>query len=435
MTALSCVDILPVPSAVRLVDSRVEREENLIVSYHEVTRLGVACPECGVISQSVHSTRHRIIHDLPIFGQRVQLRVPARCFRCVNLNCSRKWFTEQIPGLSVRYQRRTPRAQDQVVTLGIKCGGEALERLGWMMMMGLNWSADTFLRAVLCAPDLDHSYDEVHVLGVDDWAMRKGQRYGTLCYDVEHHRPLDILPNRESETLSDWMKEMPCQPTTVTRDGSQTYHDAIDTGSPHAVQIADRFHIKKNFNEAVDHLVKLLLHSYPPALDDPEKPSVIYAESQSERNIDARRRARWEKIHEFSKNERTNRSIALQLGISRSSVHKFLQMDHPPVPQRWNHRKVDAYITYLQCRWESGVHNVKQLYGEIRELGFDGKYSQLAAHLSSWKESPLNTRTTPGTSPKEWYRRWIQKPSDQEPEIQMELYWPLTTVATAVGTR
>ena len=417
MTALSCMDILPSLNAVRLVDSR--REENLIVFVLESIQTGVVCPECGVLSDSIHSSRTRIIHDLPIFGSPVQIHVSTRCFRCTNLNCPRKWFREQIPGLTVRYQRRTPRAQEHIVAFGMECGGESSERLG--RMIGLSWSADTFLRAVRSAPELNPSYEEVHVLGVDDWAMRKGQRYGTLCYDVEHHRPLDLLPDRESHTLSRWMKETLCQPAKVTRDGSQTYREAIDSGSPQSLQIADRFHIKKNFNDAAERLVKRLLHSYPPTPAGLNQSLQVSSGSIQERPNDSRRRTRWEQIHALNQQGYSHRSIAKQLGVGRSTVRNFLQMNKPPAPQRWSHRKIDPYITYLQSRWDAGTHNVKQLYGEIRNLGFQGRYSQLAAHLSSWRGTSSGTKPSIATPTKEWYRRWMRQSSQHEPETETEL--------------
>lgn len=421
MTALPYIDILPSFDAVRIVNIRVTTDNHILIVC-EPARPNVACPKCACLSQKIHSKRLRTLHDLPCFGRPVELLLSCRCFRCENLDCECKYFTEQFPGLSVRYGRRTCRAQDCLVAMGVECGGEAAERLG--SIIGLFWSADSFLRAVRRQPGPEIPTD-LTVLGVDDWAMRKGQRYGTLCYDVKNHRPVALLPDREAPTLTKWLTERPILPAIVTRDGSQTYRGAIDQGDPDAMQVADRFHIKHNFLDAVDDCVKRLLHKHPPEMNlkpatDSEIGSSPNDNDEVMSNTLARRKALWEHVHQLSTQGMTRRAIAIKLGISRSTVTKYLQSGIP-VEQRWSHRKLDPFLAYLKSRWESGCHNAKQLFEEIQALGFKGKYSQMAAQLSTWRESAPKVKSVQSTSVREWVKRWVRKDDKLEPETQGEL--------------
>jgi transposase len=112
-------------------------------------------------------------------------------------------------------------------------------------------SADTLLRI------LRHTVLEPvptpRGLGVDDWAFKKGNRYVTLLVDLEHHRPIDLLPDRAADTLTAWLKAHPGV-EVVSRDRSNEYIAAITAGAPQATQVADRWHLLRNLSDALQHL-------------------------------------------------------------------------------------------------------------------------------------------------------------------------------------
>jgi transposase len=152
-------------------------------------RASGACPDCTHLSSRVHSRYQRTLADLPWSGRIVRLVVQVCCFFCKHPSCPRKTFAETIPALAERYARRTIRLKEVLERLGLALGGEPASRL--TAILGMSWSPDTLLRVLCRLPD--DPIEPPRVVSLDDWAWRRGSRYGTIICDLERHHRLDIL--------------------------------------------------------------------------------------------------------------------------------------------------------------------------------------------------------------------------------------------------
>ena len=181
---------------------RVERIHPLDPSGLELeahgVRDGARCPACGVWSEAGHGSYLRRPADLPLLGRSVQIALRVRRFRCHNAACERSTFAERLPGLVAANARRTRRLAAAQSAVAVALGGEASARL--LPRLAMATSADTLLRLVRALP-LPAAPTPV-ALGVDDWAFKRGNTYGTLLVDLESRRAVDLLPDRRAETLA-----------------------------------------------------------------------------------------------------------------------------------------------------------------------------------------------------------------------------------------
>lgn len=172
--------------------------------------------------------------DLPWQGIPVKLELHTRRFRCLNNLCPRRIFCERLPRVVAYYSRKAVRLNIALVQIGFALGGEAGARLA--SELGLIISPDTLLRLIRHSSGKESATPRI--IGVDDFAFRRGQRYGTLLVDLERCCPIDLLPDRKAETLAEWLKAHPSI-NIVTRDRSKTYANGIIEGAPAvSVQVA-----------------------------------------------------------------------------------------------------------------------------------------------------------------------------------------------------
>ncbi|WP_256923810.1 hypothetical protein [Streptomyces sp. 13-12-16] len=147
----------------------------------------------------------RFPRDLPTSGKLVVMSSRVRRFVCAERSCPRRTFAEQAPGLTRRSGRRTGQLRSTLVSIGLALAGRAGARMS--DACGVRVSRNILLRLVTSLPDPPTTVPRM--LGVDESAQRKGRIYGTVPVDVETRRPVDLLSDREANTLATWLSERP----------------------------------------------------------------------------------------------------------------------------------------------------------------------------------------------------------------------------------
>jgi transposase len=327
-----------------------------------------------------------------------------RRFFCDSATCPRQIFAERVPFLATVHARRTAQMDQALAGIAFTCGGEGGARLA--VRLGMCTSPDTMLRRIRRTTLNDQGTPRV--LGVDDWAMRKGQRYGTILCDLEHRRPLELLSERSAETLSAWLMAHPGV-ELISRDRGGSYAQGAASGAPAALQIADRFHLLKNVRDALVRLLdrhheyvktaaRMALHAIPrapPPVHSPATP--VLAKPPTPQNPlpspRSRRMQRYEQVRELHRQGVSQRQIARLLGLDRGTVARFACAEtYPERAARPYPTRVDAFAEYLRERWAQGCRNAAQLTRELRSEGFAGSYFAIKRFLTRhFHESPRDT--------------------------------------------
>ncbi len=245
----------------------------------------------------------------------------------------------------------------------------------------------------------------VRVLGVDDWAWKKGRRYGTILCDLERRRPVDLLPERSADSFASWLKEHPGV-EIISRDRGEEYTKGASQGAPQAVQVADRWHLLLNLREAlmraVDRHHAGVLEAaravaagqeaeHPAAemptvapAPAPASPSRAVAQSQHRR---ARRLERYQRVLELDGQGVSLRAIARRLGMHRGTVRRWLHAgSFPERARRHATSGVDPFVDDLRRRWDEGCRNAARLTEEIRAPGFRGSYLMVRRRVALWRQ-------------------------------------------------
>ena len=370
---------LPLPEGM-LIDQVQLTETGLLIAViatHPTSR----CPLCSEFSSSIHSSYRRSLRDGSCGGRQVRLSLTVRKFFCRNSLCPRKVFTERIPQFVEPWARMTIRHGEALQSIGLATCGKGGTRLA--ARLGIQTSRHTVLRRIM---DLsDDCAGSVVFLGIDDFAFRRGYRFGTILVNLESHRVVDLLPDRQAETAARWMRQQP-DLMVVSRDRGGEYASAAREGAPQAIQCADRFHVVKNLTEAAQVLLARcqaeILAASDPGESSGEKPkkSLISIEEwrppephSVEKARLARRAgryARYQQVVAFGQQGMTPKEIAGRLGLSDRTVQKWLAAG--PFPEARKRRKkassFDAFASFVLKRWKEGEQKGIALYREIKAI-------------------------------------------------------------------
>jgi transposase len=453
-------DLLRVPVGSRLV--RSDLDGSTLTLGIATTHPNAFCPACGGESQRVHSHYTRHLAEEPAFGHQVRLEMSLRRFLCPDSECPRQIFVEPLGGLAARHARTTTRLARAHLAIGLALGGEAGARLAETTAMPT--SPDTLLRRVKQAGA--RSSPGPRLVGIDDWAWLKGQKYGTIVVDLETGEVIDLLPDRDAVTVGTWLAAHP-DVELVSRDRASAYSQAATEFASQAQQVADRWHLLKNVREAIERLLERhlpvitdALRPVDPGLNSggdaclggtpdaattgvpipqelpasPTPASPTPASLRREAALAKRRRRveRFERVHELRKQGMPIRQIGRELAMSRKAVRRSLRHERCPEwgPGRVTRSGMDAHREWVDARIAEGRINASELHGELAARGVRLSYATVRRYLTKRLGRAGRTRPrvnaakpkpTPPPSPKKLSFDWVRRPENRTVEAQGRL--------------
>jgi transposase len=394
---------LPDSSPLHLDAWQLDNTATLLTLHVTSTQRSGPCPVCAVFTHRVHSGYTRILADLPWGAARGRWQLRVHKFVCTNAQCSRRIFTERLPGVVAPWARRTQRLAAWLMAVGLMLGVAAGTRLS--RCLGFTLSRQTLLRVIRRLPlPCDRPS---RVLGVDDFAFRKRHTYGPVLIDLERWQPIAVLPDREAETLAQWLRTHPGV-EVITRDRAKAYADGARQGAPEATQVAERFHLLQNLVEALEQV----FHTHRTALDavndtrrrqDGARPDGTMAVAvpptpPTGQEKTAQRRARRVECHQqvwaLREHGWPGHAIAAHLGIGKSTVFRYLRATTLPERTRRSDRGrgiLNPYKPYLLERRTAGVLAATQPFQYPRASSPSGQWFAGAGlpplSLANWRRA------------------------------------------------
>lgn len=387
-----------------------------IIMHLEPVRRAVPCPLCGILSKRVHSHYRRRAWDLPWCKWPVQLIVYTRRFFCDTPECPRRIFAEPFPEILLPHARQTQRLRVTLLELAHASNAEMAARVA--KLLGFCTSPDTLIRQ-----QREESFSlssPSQVLGIDEFALRRGSTYATLIVDLERHRPIDVVEDRKAAPVAQWLTVHP-ETKVIARDRAEAYALAGRTGAPQAIQVADRFHLVHNVGDALRELAqsrRWRAAEVPIHQDSPPARTALSStttgEETPERQPTSIRTQKWEAVHKLREEGQSMKRIARELHMNHRIVRKYLALDYPPVygPRRPQATKLSNHLAYIQERWNQGCRSVQQLYDELVQHGYNGSRSRLYDVVHLWRPSPAPS-SAPSPKPPSLSHWLLLRPSQQ----------------------
>jgi transposase len=387
---------MPHLSAVRV--ERVLRVAGRVVIEGRIRAAKAPCPRCGQASGRVHGSYVRRLRDAAAGGVQVVIALRVRRFRCGNEACPAVTFAEQVEGLTSPHSRFTPLLRGLLTQIGLALAGRAGVRLA--AAAGVPVGRDTLLRLVKALPE--PVVGPVPVLGVDDFAFRKGRHYGTVLIDMATHRPIGIFDGRDGADLAAWLLRHP-EVAVICRDRSGGYGEGARAGAPQAIQVADRFHLWQNLGQAVEKSINTRRdHLGEPAPRPPAETAPTVVQPQAEKKIVTRMRTHYAAVQELQAQGLPLSVIGRKLGLHRATVRKLAtaaSVEDLTAKTEQRTHVVDPYTAHLHQRWHDGERNATQLFREIQQLGYPGGELAVQRYLRQFRHGRGHAARPAGKPP------------------------------------
>lgn len=360
-------------------------QEGIVMLNIRSNRKDCECPTCIKKSDRVHSYYERIVRDVSSFDKIVRIHLKARKFYCNNPFCATKIFSERFNSLTAAYQRTTNRLAEKFLKISLLVGGNAGSRLCSTLRIPV--SSSTLIRQIhrkkLPEPK------KATAVGIDDWAYRKGLRYGTVVVDLIQHKIIDLLPDREAETVTNWLRANP-EVEVVSRDRYINYATGVTNALPNAIQVADRWHLIKNLGEAVKRVLQRCqgtLRQKAKEQYQQHPPVILKEDTKPTRSqlLLSRKQELMDRVKAMHKKGTGIRTIARELCLNRNTVRKYLQLDvalPKCSPYKTNLFLFEDYIINAIAT-RPGIL-IKDIYKEIKALGYRGKQTTGYANIGKY---------------------------------------------------
>jgi transposase len=407
-----------VPHLAAVAAEEIRSEDGGVRIWARARAAGAECTGCGAWSSRVHSCYRRRLADLPAGGQPARMVLTVRRFFCADPGCGKTTFAEQIPGVTVRYGRRTPLLTAALTAAGLALAGRAGQRLAAALAMPA--SRHVLLRLVTGLPDPEPG--PVSVLGVDDFAFARGRRYGTILIDMETGRPVDVLDGREQAVLAGWLDAHPGA-TVICRDRDGEYAAAARASAPDALQVADRWHLWHNLGGRARDTVA----AHRDCLRDPGSPvpavpslpdlTAAAAAAQQAREDSSplltRTRRTWQQVQDLTSAGKTLTEIMAAAGISASTARRYQDATAEDLLASAPGRRrsaLDPFRDHLITRWAAGEHSIRRLHQEITAAGYTGSYRRVQLFLQPLRAITPAAPKPPPPPKTSHITRWLLTP-------------------------
>ena len=320
------------------------------------------------MTRRVHSHYERQLADLPVSGQRVRIVLAARRFRCVTVTCVRQIFAERFdPDVLEPWSRRTRRLDHIVHHLALALGGRAAASFARRLMLPV--SVDTLLRVVRRRGT--RGFIPPTVIGIDDWAWRRNQRYGTIICDLERRRTIALLPDREPATAQAWLLDQR-QIKIVARDRGGGYALAAAKALPKATQVADRWHLMENASRAFLDTVRKSMRQIRAAIGAATiNPELLTSAERLQYEGYLAREETNAAVLDLSKQGLAIKEIVRRTGYSRGLVRRILRGQRSDI-FRVRESSLELYLPWLDAQWTAGRRNGAGLWRNLQTRGFRG---------------------------------------------------------------